>query len=271
MAAVGEYWSALSGVDGTKIDARSDLDCSSTGTSVHLVATGLNPIGAFLHTFGTGTIYNPFFQEFPEPGDRSRPVDIRCGRHPLLTWARLQTERRFLLSFEIGGTPTTPKEFTPITTEVGSFRSGPDIALQPAGGSGLLYFAAFDTAGMLAVHYNVMNSGGASRADPVRLSAPVGTFAFSPTICTENGGYGVSSVNLVAAAGGQLWYSRTSSITAAFSSWTPIADAPASSPDCFVTGAQSVVHVVTLTAAGTLREVNGNGTAWTVTDLGSPR
>jgi hypothetical protein len=79
-------WRNLSGVDGTKIDARSDLDCSSTGTSVHLVATGLNPIGAFLHTFGTGTIYNPFFQEFPSvhsapvPTSRSsRPEDQRCS------------------------------------------------------------------------------------------------------------------------------------------------------------------------------------------------
>jgi hypothetical protein len=124
---------------------------------------------------------------------------------------------------------------------------------------------------MLSVYYNVMNSGGANWAEPVRLSAPVGTFAFSPTICTENGGFGVSSVNLVAAAGGQLWHSRTSLITAAFSSWTPIADGPASSPDCVVTGDQGIVHVVTLSAAGTLREVSGNGAAWAVTDLGSPR
>ena len=235
-----------------------------------MVATGLNPIGAFLHTFGTGTIYNPFFQEFPSLAIAPGPSIFAAGDTHYYLGA-LASGATFPALFEIGGTPTTPKEFTPITTEAGSFRSGPDIALQPAGGSGLLYLAAFDTAGMLAVHYNVMNSGGASWADPVRLSAPVGTFAFSPTICTENGGFGVSSVNLAVAAGGQLWYSRTSSITAAFSSWTPIADAPASSPDCFVTGAQSVVHVVTLTAAGTLREVSGNGTAWTVTDLGSPR
>jgi hypothetical protein len=162
-------------------------------------------------------------------------------------------------------------EFTPITTEVGSFRSGPDIAVQPAGGSSLIYFVAFDTAGMLAIHYNVINSGGANWAAPVKLSAPAGTFAFSPTICTENGGFGVSSVNIVAAAGGQLWYTKTPSITSAFSPWSAIADAPATSPDCVVTGDQSVVHVVTLTNTGTLREVSGKGIDWAVTDLGNPR
>ena len=45
------------------IDARSDLDCSGSLTSVHIVASSLSPVGAVLHTFGLGTAYNPFVRE----------------------------------------------------------------------------------------------------------------------------------------------------------------------------------------------------------------
>ena len=108
------------------IDARSDLDCSATGTSVHLVATGLNPIGAFLHAFGIGTTYNPFFRELPSPTTlQARPIVVGKRRRYFL--GAIAIGATFPSLFEIGDTPS-PIELTPITTQIGSFRSGPDIA-----------------------------------------------------------------------------------------------------------------------------------------------
>src|SRR4030095_12867362 len=104
---------------------------------------------------------------------------------------------------------------------------------------------------------------------PVKLAPPIGSFTFSPAICTENGSFGVYSVNVVAVAGGQLWYAKTDSIISPFSSWAMIANDAATSPDCAVAGGpDSIVHVVTLSAAGTVLDVNGKGSSWVVTDLG---
>jgi hypothetical protein len=105
----------------------------------------------------------------------------------------------------------------------------------------------------------------------VKLSPPVGSFAFSPSICTENGTFGVYSVNIVAVAEGRLWYARTSSLASPLSPWMMIGTDVATSPDCAVAwGPDSIVHVVTLSAAGTVLDINGKGTTWVVTDLGSP-
>jgi hypothetical protein len=263
-------WANLPALSGSMIDARSDLDCSSAGGTVHLVATGLNPVGALLHAFGSGTTYNPFVRELASLSVAPGP-SIAVASDIQYFLGALGIGATFPVLYEIGTDTASPREITPITTQTDSFRSGPDIAIQPAGGSGLRYFAAFDTAGVLAINYNVINSGGASWAQPVKLSPPLGTFSFSPAICTENGGFGVSSVNVVAVAGGRLWYARTSSITSPFSSWTMIAMEAASSPDCVVAGGPgSIVHVVTLSAAGTVLDINGKGTSWVATDLGSP-
>ncbi|HEY7371007.1 MAG TPA: hypothetical protein VIF57_02440 [Polyangia bacterium] len=263
-------WTNLPALDGTIIDARSDLDCSASGTSVHIVATGLNPVGAFLHAFGFGDTYNPFIRELATSAFAPSPsiADIDDSHYSL---AGLAIGATYPVLFEIGDTPT-PHELTPITAETGLLRYGPDIAIQPAGGSAVTYFASFDTDGALALEYHVTNSAGGHWADPVKLPAPVDTFTFSPAVCTESGGYGTTSINLVAVAGGQIWYARTSSITDPFSSWTSIAAAPASSPDCTVAGAaESIVHVVALSGTGTILDLNGKGTTWVVTDLGLPR
>ena len=80
------------------------------------------------------------------------------------------------------------------------------------------------------------------------------------------------SVNVVAAAAGQLWYSRTSSITGTDSAGVPIAGTVASAPDCAIAGeADGVVHAVVLNATGNIVDVNGKGTGWVATDLGAPR
>ena len=64
---------------------------------------------------------------------------------------------------------------------------------------------------------------------------------------------------------------RTSSITSPFSTWTMIANDAATSPDCAVAGgANRIVHVVTLSASGTVLDINGKESSWVVTDLGNP-
>ena len=172
--------------------------------------------------------------------------------------------------FEFDGA-SSPMELSPITTQTDPFRSGPDIAVQPSGASGVHYFIGFDATGVLAIYYYVTSSAPSYWADPVKLSSPLESFAFSPAICTEDGAFGVYSVNVVAVAGGRLWYASTPSIGTAFSSWTMIATDAASSPDCAVVGADSIVHVVTLSSTSTVLDVNGKGTSWIATDLGLPR
>jgi hypothetical protein len=262
-------WTNLIALDGRMIDARSDLDCSPSAGSVHIVATGLSPVGSFLHAFGSGTTYNSFVRELGSLNVAPGP-SIAIASDTNYYLGAFGLGATFPVLYEIGGEMPPMHELTPITTEAAPVRAGPDIAIQPAGASLIRYFAVFDSNGVLAIYYHVVNSGGAYWAQPVKLSAPIGTFTFSPTICTENGGFGVSSVNVVAAAGGQLWYSRSSSITSSFSSWMPIAADPASSPDCAVIGAQSLVHVVTTSATGTVVDVTGMESSWVVTNLGSP-
>jgi hypothetical protein len=258
-------WTNLAALDGSMIDARSDLDCSATPVSVHVVASGRSPVGALLHAFGFGDAYNPFVREVPA----SAP-----GPSPSIA---AEADSHFFLAFsgpgmvEIGSTPS-PSTLTPITTQIDGFVSGPDLAIQPAGGSGLHHYAAFDGSGSLAIYDYVMSSEPAHWAPPVKLAPPIAAFAFSPAICTENGAFGLSSVNVVAVAGGRLWYARADSIMSQFSPWMMIATQVSASPDCVVAGgSDGIVHVVTLSSGGTVLDVAGKGTSWVTTDLGPPR
>jgi len=262
--AIWGSWINLPALDGSLIDARSDLDCAATLTTIHIVASGLNPVGAVLRAFGFGTAYNPFARELaglvfgpgPSVAQVLDGVFFLGGSGPRL--------------FELDGSPA-PKELTPITTQTDPFRSGPDIAVQPTASMGRHYFATLEATGALAIYYYVTSSAPAYWADPVKLLPPIGSFTFSPSICTENGAYGVYSVNVVAVAGGRIWYARTSSITSPFSTWTMIGTDTATAPDCAVAGeADGIVHVVTLSAAGALLDINGKESVWVVTDLGNP-
>ena len=106
---------------------------------------------------------------------------------------------------------------------------------------------------------------------PVKIPAPTGTFSFSPTICTENGGWGVLSVNVATVAAGKLWYARSDSSTSPFSSWMKIGDDVASAPDCAISGPDSIAHIVLLSSTGSVLDVHGKGANWVTTDLGFPR
>jgi hypothetical protein len=259
-------WARLVGL-GETTDARSDLDCSATGQgNVHIVATGLTVPGALLHAFGSGTSYNRFARELsdklfdPSPSIAITPTRQFIGGTSYGSPALHQS-----------GDPSVASDLTPITTQTTDLLSSADIASQSTGASGLLHFAAFDVTGALAIYPWVNDSSGYSWRAAVTIPPPTGTFAFSPAICTESGGWGIYSVNVAAVTGAKLWFAQSDSITTPFSTWRQVADNVASSPDCAIGGPDSIAHIVILNAAGAVIDVHGKGTNWVTTDLGYPR
>jgi len=261
-------WVSLAALDGTKIDARSDLDCGASADTVHIVATGIMPAGSIQHAFGFGTTYNPFVRELePKVFGLSPSVTLFNNNEYLL--AGLESGVLPALHSVMAG--SNPAMFSPITTLTENLTSPVDIAPQP-GGNTLTYFVAFDMSGALAIYSHSRSSGGLVWNQPVKIPPPGNAFAFSPTVCTETGTFGVYSLNVAAVAGGKLWFSGAQVPDAlnASSSWTQISANAASSPDCAVAGAdQSAVHVVALNASGAVVDVHRAGTSWVVTDLGS--
>jgi hypothetical protein len=261
-----DTWQALLGL-GETTDARSDIDCAANdgATDVHIVATGANPVGALLHAFGTGTTYNRFRREIPNlVFDVGASIVGSAGDYTIGAAAFTNPA---LYEFD---DPLPPKELTPITTQTGSFRSAPDIALMATGGNGTTYFVAFDETGALAIYLRVINSGGEHWESPIKLSPPEGSFAFSPSVCTENGAYGNYSVAIVAVAAGKVWQTKASSFFSPFSSWSPIGGGLASAPDCAIGGPDRMTHVVGLSSTGTVVDIHGQGTSWSTADLSHP-
>jgi len=136
--------------------------------------------------------------------------------------------------------------------------------------------AAYDSSGYLAVYPLTLSSAGEGWIDPARLPAPTGVFAFSPAVCAESGVSGSFSINVAAVTGNDLWFAGTARIPTwpEFSQWEKITTEAASSPDCVILretpNIEAVIHVVTLSARGTIVDAHGNGTSWAMTDLGPP-
>ena len=261
-------WAALGGLDGKLIDARSDLDCSASSETIHIVATGVSPPGALLHAFGFGTSYNPFARELsPMLVAQSPSVGLLTDNDLYLGWAgRLQLAE--LYEFPAG---MTANRYSPITSLTDDLVSGPDIALQ----SNAVLVAAFDSQNRLAIY--PFSRPGTSWLDPLKLDSPAQTFTFNPAICADNGYSGAFSINVAAVTGHDLWSAgtpRNPTTPVQFSSWTAINSDAASSPDCAVLRAnpnlEAIIHVVTLSSQGTIIDVQGNGTTWAVTELGAP-
>jgi hypothetical protein len=261
-------WTALAGLDGTMIDARSDLDCATSIDTTHVVATGLDPPGALLHAFGFGTSYNPFRRELsPTLVPQSPSIGLLTNNDFYLAWAgRLQLAE--LYEFPAG---MAANRYSPITSLTDDLVSGADISLQ----SNAVLVAAFDSQNRLAIY--PFSRSGTSWLDPLKLESPAQTFAFNPAICAENGYSGSFSINVAAVTGHDLWFAgtpRNPTVPVQFSSWAAIGSDVASSPDCAVLRANpnldAIIHIVTLSSRGTIVNVQGDGTTWTVTELGPP-
>jgi hypothetical protein len=262
-------WTAVTGLDGTMIDARSDLDCDATSDTVHVVASALAPPGALLDAFGFGSSYNAFARELSQLTIAPSPSVIVVDSDYYIGWAG-KSKPAALYFFANGSNPV---EYTPITSLVADLVSGADISRQ---GSNLL-IAAYDASNYLSVYPVNISSGGTNWTAGASLPSPAGTFSFDPTVCAESGASGSFSINVAAVTGHTLWFAGTARIPVwpEFSQWEMINSDAASSPDCVVMRAtpniEAVIHVVALSARGTILDVNGNGTSWVTTDLGLPR
>lgn len=258
-------WVSLS-LDATVLDARSDLDCSANGDVTHLVATGSNPLGAFMHATGSGTAFNAFFRELPtetfSPGASIKAYP--AGNNYVI--GALDVNAIFYDLY--GGVATA---ISPVTTRVNLFATSDiDVSQQVGGGSTLRLVAAFDNTGLLQIYGNYISSAPAMWVAPVTLQPPSGTtFSYSPTICVDTGEMGAIQIHVAAVAGGQVWDSYTTDFGfAAFTAWQRIATQGASAPDCAMMGDESV-HVVVLSSAGHLLDIHGSPGSWTTSDLGT--
>ena len=258
-------WVSLS-LDATVLDARSDLDCSANGDVTHLVATGSNPLGAFMHATGSGTAFNAFFREFPtetfSPGASIKAYP--AGNNYVM--GALDVNAVF--DDVYSGVATA---ISPITTRVNPFASSDiDVSQQVGGGSSLRLVAAFDDTGLLQIYGNYVSSAPAMWVAPVTLQPPSGTtFSYSPTICVDTGEMGGIQIHVAAVAGGQVWESYTTDFGGGvFSAWQRIATQGASAPDCTMMGDESV-HVVLLSSAGHVLDIHGSPGSWTTSDLGA--
>ncbi len=255
-------WATLSSLDASAIDVHSDLDCSSDGGgTLHIVATSSNPLGAVIHTFGSGTSFTPFTREFPAqtfatPGAAIAFLPFNYG----------YVLGAFGPAFEdvsSGGTATT---LTPITTLGSPLATAIDVAY--VGGSfAQRLLAAFDNSGKLSVYVNYLpGSAPPYWATVVQLQPPSGTaFNFSPSICGDAGLTATQRIHLVAVADGELWDTYSDS---SYSTWERIGTEAASAPDCALMGDQTV-HVVALNNAGHVLDIYGSPGSWTTTDLGT--
>ena len=219
------------------------------------------PPGAVIHTFGSGTSFNPFTREFPAqtfatPGAAIAFLPFNYG----------YVLGAFGPAFEdvsSGGTATT---LTPITTLGSPLATAVDVAY--VGGSfAQRLLAAFDNSGKLSVYVNYLpGSAPPYWATVVQLQPPSGTvFNFSPSICGDAGLTATQRIHLVAVADGELWDTYSDS---SYSTWERIGTQAASAPDCALMGDQTV-HVVTLNNAGHVLDIYGSPGSWTTTDLGT--
>jgi hypothetical protein len=263
-------WIQLVGLDGTMIDARSDLDCSASIDTIHIVATGLNPPGALLHAFGFGTTYNPFTRELSPTLSTQSPSILSLNNSTnYVAWAG-QGQQPALYEFPSGA---APKELTPITTLVSDLVSGVDLSWQAPS----VLFAALDSSGALAIYPLISSSSGENWSDPLTLYPPSQAVSFNPTMCAESGSSGSFSINVAVVTGHDLWFAATPRISTGpikFSDWTTIHSDAASAPDCTILRAnpnlEAIIHVATLSSRGTIVDVEGNGANWTTTELGFP-
>ena len=258
-------WQSLVGVDGSKLDARSDLDCASTLNAIDLVGTGVN--GEYYRAVGFGTAYNPFSRELPT---YSLNPSAAIAMYPNGNYAVAGVGTTGFVAEEVdSGTPTLWSAL-PSNQDL---RSAPDLAAQPSTSSSSVFAASFDSNGRFAIETWLSSSAGTAWQTPVTLLPPSGaSFAFSPSICVasgEGGGNGNYDRHVVAVVtGGNVFHAiATTGNALNFGTWEQIDTGATSAPDCTVLN-DTTVHVVAL-HSGKITDVYGNTGSWTKKDLGT--
>jgi len=258
-------WTTLS-LDASGIDARSDLDCSANYAVTHITATGNNPVGAFLHSSGSGTTYNPFFRELTSESFSPPGASIKAGPSGNgYVIGALDS----IPSFWDVSSSGTYTNLQPITTYTTTITSTIDVSEQPVGGGAVRILVGLDSAGKFDVYNNQIDSGGPRWFAPVIIAPPSGTtFQYSPTICVDTGAMGGSTVHLAAVAGGAVYDAYdTGGSGGPFTTWEKAGTGAAAAVDCTMLG-DGTVHIVTLNSAGHVLDVHGNPGSWTTSDLG---
>jgi hypothetical protein len=124
------------------------------------------------------------------------------------------------------------------------------------------------------VYHDEVSGRSASPSDAFLLPPTSTTYSYSPTLCVYDDGDQSDLIEHIAVvAGGKLYYTHEgpNNIITSQTTWEVVPNvAPASSPDCVVTS-DNTVHIVLLTAAGTIAHVSRTGVSgsWTMQDLGA--
>ncbi len=274
-------WASIPALDATKLDARSDLDCSSNSNTVHIVASGASPTGSYMHATGFGTSYNAFTREL----STNSPSTFGYIGVSIAAWPNSTDVTYQMAAVPASGMPswvtfdgTTYGGYTPTVDY--ALTSAPDIAYQQGNGDNPNHaeMVAFTGNGMV---YFDHTSGFGSGWQPNTYWLPPAsaTYSYSPTLCNHSDPTTSDYRRYTAAvAGGKLYvaYSQTDWTTASvdqttFSAWELSGNSvPASSPDCVVT-ADNTLHIVILTSTGTIAHVYRTGVSgsWTTQDLGT--
>ena len=214
-------WQTIPGLDGSLIDARSDLDCSANSNTIHIVATGAHPAGALMHATGFGTAYNQFSRELsPSTFSLGVAVGVAQGDTSGRYWLAAVAQGDAAIQDFAPGYP--PGELA--LALVNPLVSGLDFAEQDGMSSSHTHIVAYNTSAQLVHYHYVVSASPSSWWPPELIPPPVGkTYSFSPTICTESN-YSASTFtrHLAAVAGGKLWYSKAVNWTSSFSAWEQI-------------------------------------------------
>jgi hypothetical protein len=241
------------------------LDCAGLGSSFHIVASGLNPLGALLHAVGSDSTYNAFARELgklPGTGTLATSPTIAGFGTDLLLGARIGSS---LISGSLAGT-----EFTSFGDSAdNTISSTPDVAGSTAGGATAnAIFVAFDSPSSLLIQIYVVGASSGWR-ESGHLTAPNSTsFVYSPTICTGNY-QGTDTTYLAAVAGNKLWFTTSTRTRDGYAPWALVSDDVASAPDCAISN-ENELNIVALNKRGgvTLHKGSNSGASWVSSDLG---
>jgi hypothetical protein len=268
-------WANVSTLDASKLDTRSDLDCTAGSDAVHVVATGKSPIGAAMHAFGFGGSFNDFTREVAT----EMPSTFSLPGMSIAVWMG-STDTRYQLAGAAGNpawyfiqSSTLTTSFSP--SALYAMTSNPDIAIKSTPDAAHFMLVAYMHDQM--VYHDYYFGRGTGWEPSVLQDPPSGTaFSYAPTICATN--YAASSTDytryVAAVANGKLYVANTgvdwSVSPVAFTAWATAGTAtPASSPDCVVTS-DGTVHIVMVTSTGTVARIYRKGTgSWTTQDLGT--
>ena len=269
-------------LDASTLDKLSDLDCSSSADKVHIVASGVNPSGSYMHATGSvsNTAYNSFIREL----STNNPSTFTYVGVSIAAWTN-STDVRYQMAAVSGSSTivpptwivtdgTTSSSYTP-TVEY-ALTSAPDLALQEGPGDNPHHeeLVAFTGGGM--VYFDHEWGYGSSWFDNTYWPPPSSkTYSYSPTLCNHSDSTTSDYRRHIAAvASGRLYYAYSEpdwSNGPTFSTWELTGnDIPASAPDCVVTS-DNTVHIVYLTQTGTIAHVYRKGISgpWNPEDLGA--